>query len=596
MSTSLPGEAVPTDADGEAEKSPRSVDAADAGEVARVNLNDAPAPDGISIAVALVIAAVAVWTFRFAPDSHFQDEMEIVRANAARFLADWFPHYSETAMMIAAPALATAGTFLPGVWIYHVLATLVFGPDPSAQFGLAVLLHVLCAWSVGSLAVAMYRDRRAGWAGLVFALFPALGDIHGALTNGPALLAMFWALQAGFMYRRFVVQGGSSRLIGAALLGFLAVSCDGIGIFALALMAAVELYCRRDGPPMRTLARAGALAMAAMPAVSFNLALAVSRLPTNGWETAATAGFAQFVRAYLYAFKGSVAPDLDGAWTSLVAVVLGSCVYIAGVYRSLEEPRRLANLGLFAVAVAMSAAEFIDPAQPTPTLAVAYLAPAVCAALILGDVFRAINSRVTLAAVLVAMTVFWSIVDTARSRVPIERGRRVAAVADELARLYGDMKDETDIYLVDDGIDRNVLLAGHLDFVYRYDLTHQTRWSIVIGGMLFPDEPGAAVGRLGPVTRLEVTDAMVFIGWADAHEGLVDMTPSIRERLRIAEKVMATSGYRVEPFPIGGENAVTGWVPRVAAQAAPVGSPHAWFLEAPIIRLHSTIGRFGPDE
>ncbi|MCL4233300.1 MAG: hypothetical protein KJ042_02160 [Deltaproteobacteria bacterium] len=553
-------------------------------------------PEGISIGVALAIAVVALWTFRFAPDSHFQDEMEIVRANAARFLADWFPHYSETAMMIAAPALATTGTFLPGVWIYHVLAMLVFGPDPSAQFGLAVLLHVLCAWSVGSLAAAMYRDRRAGWAGLVFALFPALGDIHGALANGPALLAMFWALQAGFLYRRFTVQGGSSRLVGAALLGFLAVSCDGIGIFALALMAAIEIVCRRDGPPMRPLARAGALAVVAIPAVTFNLVLALSRLPTNGWEAAVTPGFGQFVRAYLYAFKGSVAPDLDGAWTSLLAVVLGSCVYIAGVYRSLEDPRRLANIGLFVVAVALSAADFADPAQPTSTLAVAYLAPAVCAALILGDVFRAIDSRVTLAAVLVAMTVFWSIVDTHRSRVPVERGRRIAAVGDELARLYGDMKDETDIYLVDDGIDRTVLLAGHLDFVYRFDLTHQTRWSLVIGGMVFPDEPGAIVGKLGAVTRLEVTNAMVFIGWGDAHEHLVDMTPAIRERLAIAEKVMDASGYRVEPFPIGGENAVTSWVPRVAAQTAPGGSPHAWFLEAPIIRLHSTIGRFGPDE
>ncbi len=553
-------------------------------------------PDGISLAVALAIAVVALWTFRFAPDSHFQDEMEIVRANAARFLADWFPHYSETAMMIVAPALATTGTFLPGVWIYHVLAMLVFGPDPSAQFGLAVLVHVLCAWSVGSLAVAMYRDRRAGWAGLVFALFPALGDIHGALSNGPALLAMFWTLQAGFMYRRFVVQGGSSRLVGAALLGFLAVSCDGIGIFALALMAAVEIICRRDGPTLRPLARAGALAAVAIPAVMFNLALAMSRLPTNGWEAAVTPDFGQFVRAYLYAFKGTVAPDLDGAWTSLIAVVLGSCVYIVGVYRSLEDPHRLANLGLFAVAVAISAAEFIDPAQPTPTLAVAYLAPAVCAALILGDVFRAIGSRVTLAAVLIAITVFWSIVDTARSRVPVERGRRIAAIGDELARLYGDMKDETDIYLVDDGIDRTVLLAAHLDFVYRYDLTHQTRWSLVIGGMMFPDEPGAIVGQLGAVTRLEVTNAMVFIGWTDAHERLADMTPAIRERLAIAEKVMDSSGYRVEPFPIGGESAVASWVPRVAAQSAPAGSPHAWFLEAPIIRLHSTIGRFGPED
>jgi hypothetical protein len=279
-----------------------------------------------------------------------------------------------------------------------------------------------------------------------------------------------------------------------------------------------------------------------------------------------------------------------------VAVLLGSSIFLAGVYRSLGDVRLLAPVAAFVTGTALVLNQMIDPSAPLPTSATAHLPAAVCAALIAGDWFRAVHARATLAAMLIGMTVFWSILDTQRSLIPVERGRRNAAVADELDRIYETLGDEADIYLLDDGIDRSVLLTAHLDFVYRHGLTRPTRLSFVMAGMLFPDDLDAPVGRLGAVTRIEVTRPMVFVGWAERHEGLVDMTATIRGQLAVAEKVMDKSGYRVEPFPIGGVESAENWVPKLSPEIIEPGERHAWFLEAPIIRLHSAIGRYAADQ
>lgn len=547
---------------------------------------------GVSPLVYLLIALAMIVTYRELPQGHFQTETDLIRANAARTMAEWIPEINQTSMMINARALAASGTLLPGVWFYHVASVFLTGPSPVGPLLFALLLHFLSSCGLAALAAATAGDRRAAWAGLVFALHPALGDLSAGYINGPAVLSIFWVVQAALFYLRFIRQGAFRQLVASLMCVFLATSSDGIGIFAVFLLVGLEIAHRREGVPLKTAHRVFALGSGVGVALLFpsiTTAMGLLSLPARYGPQF---GVQRIAEALRYGVGAMVLPSAPGGWLLLFAIGIGCVILLAGVYRSLEEGRRLVPVILFPLALAISLPELSDPASPLPAMAVAYLFPVLCFSWIIGHLLCAINRVTLLTAVLVFTATFMSMRATERLRVPLARGTQVRLAGEELHRIYKKLGEESDIYLIDDGVDSSALIVGHLDFVYRFGLTHQTRFSLVMGGFLFPGHLRSPVGRIGSVMRLKLNRAMTFIGWDQNHEGLVVLDKLIKSRLALAEKVMDAEHRRVEPFSMGGAGAIKAWRPRLGNEPIPPEqSRHYWFIEAPILRLHPAVGR-----
>ncbi|MBZ0274079.1 hypothetical protein K8I61_18720 [bacterium] len=552
----------------------------------------ARASDRVSLALAyLLAAAVMLFTYRGLAAGHFQAETDVIRAGAARGMAEWLPYLSRTAMMINGPAIAASGTVLPGVWMYHVLAQVIAGPDPGAQLAFAGVIHLLAVFSAASLLRVLFDDGRAAFGAIVVAVAPVLGDVSATYANGPALLSLMWIAQAGLCYARFARRGGNGQLFAATMCVFLAVSTDPIGFFAPFLVAGVEAMGRPREASMPAARRVAAVFLVGASAVAFIAAAAVTDMPFDHPFGALADGTNPAFKI-LIGLKGLVAPGLAGKWGSISAILFGTAVLLAAVYRGLEDARRLVPVALFFAAVLVGLDRMGDPAFVGGTASAAFLCPVLVAALIAGDLFRAIKSPRLLALVLAAIVGYGSTAATLRMQPAIERGERVERLGDDMRAIYDGLSDESDIYLVGDGVDDALMLTAHLDFVYRHGLSRQTRFSYVDGGRLMPADAGAAVGRLGPLMRLAVTRAMVFIGWTGGHTGLTVLNNAIDVKRLHAEDAMSQTGYWTDPFPMGGADAVENWQVQPGPQAIPPGENYgAWYLEGPIIRLHPGIGR-----
>ncbi|MCZ7586168.1 MAG: hypothetical protein M5R36_24175 [Deltaproteobacteria bacterium] len=539
----------------------------------------------------LVIVLAAAWSFRHLPDGHFQTETDVVRANASRTMAEWLPNVSETAMMINAPALAASGTLLPGVWLYHFMAQWIAGPNASHQLFFALFIHLLVAFSVGSLCAALTESRRGHWAGLIYALHPAVAAAPATYANGPrppgdalgnARRARLHALHRSRL-RRASGRRGAVRFSGGVH--------RRRRVLLFVLVAAIEITQRRRGRKLHWTWRMSAVGLCVAAALGFYAILAAAGIPVRAPSPLQEGFWMSLIRSHFYAFRALVLPGLGGKAGFIVAALLGSCVPLAAVYRSLEKPDRLLPAALFPIAVLISLGEFRDTEVFIPGAATAYLAPVLLAALVGGDLLAALKSRAGLATSLAALVGFLSTSATLQAQAPIARGEQVRRLGDDIEKLYKDLENEADIYLIDNGEDRDLLLAAHLDFVYRYGLTRQTRMSFVSGGLLFPADARSPVGQIGPIMRLELTRAMIFIGWKTGHEGLTLLNDDAYARLDSAEQAMQMAGRFSEAFPIGGEDALKDWEPRLTDRPLPATDDTIhWFLEAQILRLHPTIG------
>jgi hypothetical protein len=547
------------------------------------------------IAAYLVIAGTMLLAFRKLPGGHFQTELDVIRATAARTLAEWLPHVSEAAMMINAPALASSGTLLPGVWLFHVLANLIAGDNPGGQMMFAAFIHMLVAWSTASLAVMLTRDRRAAWAGLIYGIHPVLGDVSATYINGPSIMAMLWIVQAGLCYARFVERGAVGHLFAALLCVFLAASTADIGLFSVFLIAGIEWSMRKKGAPLPWYFRVVAVGLCVASASVFYAVVSMTGMPSAPRQMLTGLNSTIFSYGAFNLLKGMVLPHLFGKAGNAAAVAAGSAIFFAVIYRSLEDVRRLMPVLLLPFAVLFTATLVSDPAFPLPSTGAAFLFPVLLVSLAAGDLFTAIKRQRHLFLLLAALAGYMSMAVTLRLQIPIERGRRVAFVGDELQKIYRDLNDEADIYLVDDMLEQSPLLAGHLDFIYRYGLTRQTRFSILPAGKYFPGGADTLVGRIGQTTRLERTKPMVFVGWNRGRNGLIVLNDLMDEKVREAEDLMSKDGRYTEPFFFGGEDVIANW--KVAPGQLPVPklerSKHRWFVEAFIVRLNPITGRRG---
>jgi hypothetical protein len=540
----------------------------------------------------LLIAFAAAITYRHAPQSHFQSEIDVIRANAARTIAEWAPNFTDTAMMLNAQALTSGETFMPGTWFYHGLVMKLFGPDPSWHFIMALFVHMMAAWSAAALAGALYGRAAAAWAGLIFVLHPALAGITPGFANGPAMLALFWITQASLRYLRFIQSGGLGQLIAAMLCSFLAVSTDGIGVFAIVMILCLEIFYRSKGQRAPMLSRVFSLTACIACAMLFYLALRVIGVPLILEHVRGGLDLAGMFRAVVFVFKAMSIPSATTGALSFVAIIISTALLLAGVYKGLADYSRFVPVAAFVPAILISLPFISDPGFPHPDTAVAFICPALCFSLIIGDLISGLKNRYILVGVLAFTTSYFSSQTADRVELAVARGRQIRLVAGEINEAYQTMPGEADIYLIDDGIDSMPLLVGHLDFVYRYGLTHQTRFSFVHGGFLFSGDARSPVGKIGNVMRLEINRAMSLIGWDATHDGLVVLNPIITEKMMEAESLMDQNGRKIEPFSLGGEGAIRAWQPVCGQELiAPGPRTYRWFIEAPIFRLHPIVGR-----
>ncbi len=540
----------------------------------------------------LLIALAAVAAHKDAAHSYFQSEIDLIRANAARTLAEWAPDFSDTALMLNARALASGETFMPGTWLYHGLVMKIVGPEPSWHFVAALFVHIMAAWSAAAFAKALYGRTAAAWAGLLFAVHPALAGMAPGFANGPAMLAVFWVTQASLRYLRFMESGGMGQLIAAMLCTFLAVSTDGVGVFSIMMIACLELFYRSRGLESTLLSRLFSVLAVAASALLFYSALRVIGVSVAAEQFKSLRHAGELLRAMALGLKAMSIPSGSPGVVSIAAVVISLALLLAGAYVNLSDFPRLAPLLAFVPAILMSIPYLSDPAYPAPDTAVAYLCPALCFCLVAGDLLSRIKNRYVLVAALTFLATYFSLQTIDRAQLAVARGKQVRMVGDEIEKVYEALPGESDIYLIDDGLDTMSLLVGHLDFVYRYGLTHQTRFSFVQGGFLFCGDARSPVGRINHVMRLEINRAMSLVGWNATHEGLFILTPVIKEKIREAEKLMDETGYRIEPLSLGGEGAVKAWDPAPGPELIPPDRrDYHWFMEAPIFRLHPVVGR-----
>ncbi|MCB1152738.1 hypothetical protein KDL45_03735 [bacterium] len=547
------------------------------------------------LAMVMVVTAIAAfWTYRQLPAAHFQSEIDVIRASAARNIAEWFPDFTDTAKMINAPALFTSGTSLPGVWLYHVAMQLLVGPSPGWQMVIAGLLHLFTAFCVSLLVVSVTGDRKSAWAGAVFALHPAVGDLSATFSNGPAILCTLWVVQSGRSFARFVKFRAYPQLFICALCVFMAVGTDPIGLFAIPLIIGVNFAVAPELRRARVAERAVAILTCVTSVMMFYIALEAIKLPFgqgNPIDLVVAANRPMAIgRGLLFALKALTLPMVTADIAAVMGAFLGTALLSVAVFRGLDEPRRFVPVMLFLPAVMVSLPFLTDPAADAPQRAVGYLMPLLCASWIAGDIISAFRKPGRTMVLVGSLVVVMALFANARMQLPLVRGERVKAVGDEVHRIYNRLTNEADIYLIDDGYDRAALLAGHLDFVYRYGLTRQTRISLVDGGFMLAGSNDAPVGYLNGGMRLEVTDSMVFIGWDRSHEGLFQLDELIEHQLSRAEQFMQETSFRTAPFSLGGEGAVRAWPIRSSTEPAGARESYQWYIEAPISRLHPLVG------